>query len=113
MFVSVNGGLNKALKNQQSLVVWTQNSNDHNLDIVFVFTHAPGSSAHNPVERRMAPLSKDTVGFILPFDTFDNHLDRGNKIVDLVLEMTNMKYGWYFKSWLKYGQYQLLTVIQI
>ena len=60
-------------------------------DAVFVFIHAPGSNAYNPVERRMAPLSKDTAGIILPFDTFGIHLDAANKTTDFNLEIGNFK----------------------
>ena len=67
----------------------TQHFNDHNFDVVFVFTHAPGSSAYNLVERRMTPLPKDTAGIILPFDTFGNHLGERNKTIDLELEIKN------------------------
>ena len=42
--------------------------NQRNLDAVFVGTDAPGQSALNPVERRMAPLSHDISGLILPYD---------------------------------------------
>ena len=48
----------------------------YNLDALFAFTHAPGSSAYNPVERRMAQLSKDTTGLILPFDTYGTQMKR-------------------------------------
>ena len=78
-FVSVDGGPDEAPKNQQALAVRTRQFENNDLDAVFVFTHAPGKSAYKPVERRMAPLSKDTAGIILPFDTFGNHLDASNK----------------------------------
>ena len=55
-------------------------------DALFVFKHAPGSSAYNKVERRMAPLSKFTAEIIFPFDTFGSHLDSSNKTVDEELE---------------------------
>ena len=58
---------------------------------MFVFTHVPGSSANNPVERRMASLSKDTAGIILPLDTFGNHLDASNKTIDSELEIKNFE----------------------
>ena len=54
-------------------------------------THAPGSSAYNPVERRMTPFSKHTAGIILPFDTFGNHLDASNKTIDSELEVKNFE----------------------
>ena len=57
VFVSVDGGPDEAPKNQQALAVWAIQFENNDLDAVFVFTHAPGSSACNPVERQMAPLS--------------------------------------------------------
>ena len=57
------------------------------LDAVFIFIHAPGSNAYNPVERRMVPLLKDIAGIILPFDTFSSHLNAANKTIDINLEI--------------------------
>ena len=68
--ISVDGGPDEALKNQQSLASWTKVFLKYNLNYLFVFTHAHGGSAYNPVERRMALLSKDTAELILPFDTY-------------------------------------------
>ena len=39
----------------------------------------------------MAPLSKDTAGIILPFDTFGNHLDASNKAIDSELGIKNFE----------------------
>ena len=89
VFISVDGGPDESPKNQQTLASWTEHFKMHNLDAAFVFTHAAGSSAYNPVERRMAPLSKDTAGLILPFDTFGKHLDGSNKTIDETLEKKN------------------------
>ena len=63
------------------------------------------------VERRMVPSSKDTAEIILLFGTFENHLDGGNKTIDLELEKKTLKQ--LEKSWLKYVQNQLLTVIEM
>ena len=63
----------------------------YNLDALFVFTHAPGSSAYNSVERRMAPLSKDTAGLVLPFDTYGTHMNSSNGTTDIDLEKKNFK----------------------
>ena len=90
-FVSVDSGTDEAPKNQQALAVWARQFENNDLDAVFVFTHAPGSSAYNPVQRRMAPLSKDTAGIILPFDTFGNYLDASNKTIDSKLEIKNFE----------------------
>ena len=91
VFVSIDGGPDEATKNQQALTVWARQFENNDLDAVFVFTHAPGISAYNPVERRRAPLSKDTAGIILPFDTFGNHLDASNKTIDSELEIKNFE----------------------
>lgn len=79
VFVSVDGGPDEAPKNQQALAMWARQFENNDPDAALVFTHATGISAYNPVERRMAPLSKDTAGIILPFHTFANHLDASNK----------------------------------
>ncbi|CAG7829410.1 unnamed protein product, partial [Allacma fusca] len=55
----------------------------YDLDAVFVGTYAPGQSAYNPVERRMAPLSKDLAGIILPYETFGSHLNYVRETADL------------------------------
>ena len=91
VFVSVDGGPDEAPKNTQALAAWTKDFTDFDFDCMCLFTHAAGSSAYNPVERRMAPLSKDTAGVILPFDTYGNHLNNSNKTVDEDLEKENFK----------------------
>jgi hypothetical protein len=62
-----------------------------NLDALFVATHAPGQSASNPVERRMAPLSKDLCGLILPHDAYGTHLNNSGKTIDPDLEIKNFE----------------------
>ena len=91
VFVSVDGGPDEAPKNTQALAAWTKHFTDFDFDFMCLFTYAAGSSAYNPVERRMAPLSKDTAGVILPFDTYGNHLNNSNKTVDEDLEKENFK----------------------
>ena len=39
----------------------------------------------------MAPLTKDTSGVILPFDTFGTHLNASNKTIDMEIEQKNLK----------------------
>ena len=91
IFVSVDGGPDEAPKNSKTLLVWADTFKKLDLDACFIFTRAPGSSAYNPVERRMAPLSKMTASVILPYDTFGNHLNSSHKTVDLDLEKENFK----------------------
>ena len=65
VFVSVDGGPDEAPKNQLTKLSWVKIFLDLLLDGLWVFTHAPGNSAYNEVERRMAPLSKQTSGNVL------------------------------------------------
>ena len=58
----------------------------YDLDGLFIFTNAPGRSAFNRVERRMAPLSRELSGVILPHDSFGSHLDDRGRTVDTDLE---------------------------
>ena len=61
----------------------------YDLDALFVVTHAPGQSAYNVVERRMAPLSHDLAGLILPHDHYGSHLDKQLRCIDTTLEKRN------------------------
>ena len=59
------------------------------LDALIHGVNAAGLSAFNPVERRMAPLSHDLAGIILPHDSFGDHLDSSGKTIDEELEKRN------------------------
>ena len=84
-FVSVDGGPDESPSCQKTLLAWCNLFKKEDIDGIFVFTNAPGFSEFNKVERRMAPLSKDTEGIILPFNTFGNQHDSNNKTVDHTL----------------------------
>ena len=58
------------------------------LDALIHGVNAAGLSAFNPVERRMAPLSHDVAGVILPHDAFGTHINSG-VTVDEELEKQN------------------------
>ena len=62
---------------------------DLKLDVLLHGVNASGLLAFNPVERRMAPLSHDLEGIILPHDSFRNRLDSARKMKDLDLEKKN------------------------
>ena len=59
--------------------------------MLIVGTHAPGQSAYNAVERRMAPLSHDLAGLVLPYDKFGTHLDGSRRTMDEDLERRNFQ----------------------
>ena len=61
----------------------------YDLDTLIHTVNAAGLSAFNPCERRMAPLSHDVAGVVLPHDTFGSHLDRQRRTVDEELEKAN------------------------
>ena len=56
------------------------------LDVLLHGVNAAGLSVFNPVERRMAPLSHDFAGIILPHDSYGNLLDESGKTIDVELE---------------------------
>ena len=60
-----------------------------NLDIPLHGVNDAGLSAFKPVECRMAPLSHDLAGLVLPHDHYGNHLDSCGKTIDIDLEKTN------------------------
>lgn len=59
------------------------------MDALFLVTNAPGRSAYNPVERRMAPLSSQLSGVILKPDHYGSHLNNRGKTIDETLERKN------------------------
>lgn len=63
----------------------------NNFDAVFVATNAPGRSAFNRVERRMAPLSRELCGLILPYEFHGSHLNHNRETVDIELEKKNFE----------------------
>ena len=46
-----------------------------NVHVLLHGVNAAGLSAFNPVEQRMAPLSHELAGFVLPHNVYGNHLD--------------------------------------
>ena len=91
VIITVDGGPDENPRFPKTLASSIDIFKTHNLDALFVLTHAPGQSAFNAVERRMAPLSHDLSGLILPHDHFGTHLDANGKTVDFELEKQNFK----------------------
>lgn len=65
----------------------------YNMDALFIATNAPGRSAYNRVERRMALLSRELTGLILPSDHFGKHLDSAGNTTDSELEIKNFAHA--------------------
>lgn len=63
----------------------------YDLYVLFVACNAPGRSAYNRVERRMAPLSKAPSGIILPHDHYGT--DNQGRTIDINLDKTNFSHA--------------------
>ena len=62
-----------------------------NAHLTLTFSSSPGQSAYNIVERRMAPLSHDLAGLILPHDHFGSHLNDSGTTINVDLEKLNFR----------------------
>ncbi|KAH7678469.1 hypothetical protein AAVH_41630, partial [Aphelenchoides avenae] len=89
LLVTVDGGPDESPRFPKTLLAWAVVFKEFDLDYLMVATHAPGQSAFNAVDRRMAPLSKDLTGLILSYDTFGSQLDQSGKTVDAEKERQN------------------------
>ncbi|XP_052132755.1 uncharacterized protein LOC127752143 [Frankliniella occidentalis] len=87
--ISVDGGPDEAPRHRAVLAEAARHFKNMDLDALFVVANAPGRSAYNRVERRMAPLSKELSGLVLPHDFFGSHLDASKKTTDTSLEQAN------------------------
>ena len=63
----------------------------YNFDALFLVTQASGQTMFNVVERRLATLSQDLSGLVLPHDYFGTHLNLSGYTVDADLEKSNVK----------------------
>jgi len=76
---SVDGGPDENPRYQKVIEIGIHHFVKNNLDALFIMTNAPGRSAFNRAERRMAPLSRELSGLILPHEHYGTHLDsQGN-----------------------------------
>ncbi|BFZ05261.1 hypothetical protein BsWGS_08300 [Bradybaena similaris] len=93
LIMSVGGGPDENPRYQKVIDVAIHHFVKQNLDAFFIATNAPGRSAFNRVERRMAPLSRELSGLILPHEHFGSHLDSLGRTIDDELEKSNFKYA--------------------
>lgn len=63
----------------------------YNLDAFILVTQAAGQSAFGIVERRLALLSHDLSGLVLPHNYFGTHLNMSGMTIDADLEKRNFK----------------------
>ncbi|CAF3921937.1 unnamed protein product [Rotaria sp. Silwood1] len=91
VIISVDGGPDENPRYAKTLASGVNLFKQYQLDCFFVVSNCPGRSAFNMVERRMAPLSNELAGLILPHDYFGTHLDDNGNTVDEQLEIRNFK----------------------
>lgn len=93
LILSVDGGPDENPRFQKNIEIAIHHFLVKKLDCLFICTNAPGRSAFNPVERRMAPLSRQLSGVVLPHDHYGSHLDSCGRTVDTDLELQNFKHA--------------------
>ena len=91
LIISSDGGPDENPRYRKVIAHAIQHFKKYDLDAIFIVTNAPGRSAYNRVERRMAPLSRELTGVVLPYDSCGTHLDSSGKTVDINLEKDNFK----------------------
>ncbi|ESO11249.1 hypothetical protein HELRODRAFT_183352 [Helobdella robusta] len=89
----VDGGPDENPKYPHTIQSAIRQFKKYNLDTIFIATNAPGRSAFNQVERRMAPLSRELSGVILLHDFYGSHLDINGKTIDEKLEILNFEHA--------------------
>ena len=66
---------------------------DLNLDCLIIALYPEGFSAFNPVERRMAPLSRELCGVIFDHQHHGVHLNSKKETIDIELERKNFEFA--------------------
>lgn len=95
--VTVDGGPDENPQYHKVIANAIKHFQTYDLDAVFIATNAPGS-CFNRVEKRMASLSRDLSGLILPHENYGSHLNSQGKTIDTELEKRNFQYGGYRRS---------------
>ena len=93
MVITCDGGPDENPRYQKKIACAINYFCKFDLNAMCVATNAPGRSAYNRVERRMAPLSHDLAGLILPHDHFGTHLDSQGRTTDRELELSNFEHA--------------------
>lgn len=90
LVIFVDGGPDENPRYRETINVACANFRHLQLAL-YISTQAPGRSACNPVERRMAPLSRFLSGITLPYDIFGSHLNTQGVTIDSDLKKENFK----------------------
>lgn len=90
-FIRCDGGADNNIRHVKVIRSYVELFKKYDLDFLIVTMPPAGNSAFNPVERRMAPLSRLLVGVLFHHLHFGNHLNRRGETIDDELEWRNFK----------------------
>lgn len=93
IIITTDGGPDENPRYEKVIKFAISHFKKYDLDALFLVTNAPGRSAFNRVERRMAPLSHALSGLVLDYDFYGSHLDDSGKTIDVDLEKNNFKHA--------------------
>lgn len=93
LMMTVDGGPDENPRYDKVICVAIHHFLENDLDALIIATNAPGRSAFNRVERRMAPLSRELAGLILPHEHYGSHLDADGRTIDEQLEKVNFGFA--------------------
>ena len=93
MIVTVDDGPDENPRYKKTIDCAIDCFNSFDLDALFIATNAPGRSAFNRCERRMAPLSKEMAALILEHQHFGTHLNDRGDTIDEELKIKNFEYA--------------------
>ena len=86
-----SGGSENNMRYPGTLASAVDKFKKHNLDVLIMINQAPGQALFNIVQRRLAPMSHDLAGLILPHDHFGTHLNDMGVTQHAELEKENFK----------------------
>ena len=92
MVITVDGGPDENPRYSNTVRCAIDYFVSEGLNALFIATNAPGRSAFNRCERRIAPLSKELSGGILDHEHFGSHLDNQGNTIDPELELKNFEF---------------------
>lgn len=91
--LSTDGGPDENPRFEKMIQFGIMQSKNSDLDALFIVTNAPGRSAYNRVERRMAPLSHQLSDVILEHEHYGSHLDNQGRTIDSDLEKNKFEHA--------------------
>ena len=93
MIVTVDGGLDENPRHEKTISYTVDYFNTFDFHAFFLVTNAPGRSAFNRVERRVAPLSKELGCVLLDRKHFGAHLDDKGNTVGPQIELKSFEHN--------------------